>query len=156
MRVYITNINGLASSAQLAQNMVTDIAVSLGYRELGIYRYDITADSPVELSKRLDGIVAGLRQGDVVIFQTPTWNTTAFDERFMDKLRVYRVKIIIFVHDVVPLMFAGNYYLMERTIAYYNKADLIVVPSQEMLDKLREQGLTVKKAIIFDCIHIIS
>ncbi|MEY8539003.1 sugar transferase [Lactococcus muris] len=148
MRVYITNINGLASSAQLAQNMVTDIAVALGYRELGIYRYDITADSPVELSKRLDGIVAGLQQGDVVIFQTPTWNTTSFDERFMDKLRLYRVKIIVFVHDVVPLMFAGNYYLMERTIAYYNKADLIIVPSQEMLDKLREQGLTVKKAII--------
>ena len=85
MRVYITNINGqsMQSTAQIAQNMVTDIATQLGYRELGIYCYNMNADSEVELSKRLDGIIAGLRHGDVVIFQSPTWNTTAFDEKVM-------------------------------------------------------------------------
>lgn len=150
MRVYITNINGqsLQSTAQLAQNVVTDIASTLGYRELGIYAYNFHGDSENELSKRLDGIVAGLRHGDVVIFQTPTWNTTAFDERVMNKLKAYQIKIVVFVHDVVPLMFAGNYYLMDQTVSYYNKADVIVVPSQQMLDTLRDHGLTVKKAII--------
>ncbi|MBM7643478.1 sugar transferase [Streptococcus loxodontisalivarius] len=148
MRVYITNINGLAGTAQFAQNMVTDIAVELGYRELGIYRYDMNYDSPSELSKRIDGIVAGLHHGDVVIFQTPTWNTTAFDERIMEKLRAYHIKIVVFIHDVVPLMFAGNFYLMDRTINYYNKADLIIAPSQAMIDKLRQHGLTVEKTII--------
>ncbi|HFH9836893.1 TPA: sugar transferase [Streptococcus suis] len=150
MRVYITNINGHAgsSTAQLGQNMVTDVAVSLGYREMGIHAYRMDTDSPEELSKRIDGIVAGLRHGDVVIFQTPTWNTTAFDERLMAKLRAYRIKIVIFIHDVVPLMFAGNYYLMDRTIAYYNQADVIVAPSQAMLDTLRAHGLTVKKTVI--------
>ncbi|MBF0775479.1 nucleotide sugar synthetase-like protein [Streptococcus azizii] len=148
MRVYITNINGLAGTAAMAQNMVTDIAHSLGYRELGIYCYQMAADSPSELSKRLDGIVAGLHQGDVVIFQTPTWNTTAFDEKVMEKLKMYNIKIIIFIHDVVPLMFAGNFYLMERTISYYNQADLIIAPSQAMVDRLREYGLTVEKTVI--------
>ncbi|MBM7636422.1 sugar transferase [Streptococcus saliviloxodontae] len=148
MRVYITNINGLAGTAQFAQNMVTDIGVALGYRELGIYRYDINADSPAELSKRIDGIIAGLHHGDVVVFQTPTWNTTVFDERLMEKLQAYRIKIVIFIHDVVPLMFAGNFYLMERTIAYYNKADLIIAPSQAMIDTLRHYGLTVPKTIV--------
>ncbi|TFU97644.1 nucleotide sugar synthetase-like protein [Streptococcus cuniculi] len=144
----MTNINGLAGTASMAQNMVTDIATRLGFRELGIYCYQMAADSPAELSKRLDGIVAGLHHGDVVIFQTPTWNTTAFDEKVMDKLRQYRIKIVIFIHDVVPLMFAGNFYLMDRTIAYYNKADLIVAPSQEMIDALRGYGLTVEKTLI--------
>lgn len=150
MRVYITNLNGQAaqSTAQLAQNMVTDIATDLGYRELGIYAFDMRGDSESELSKRLDGIVAGLRHGDVVIFQTPTWNTTAFDERLMKKLRAYRIKIVLFIHDVVPLMFAGNYYLMERTIAYFNQADVLVAPSQKMIDVLREQGLTVAKTLV--------
>lgn len=148
MNVYVTNINGMAGTAQLAQNMVTDIAVGLGYRELGIYRYQIEGDSPIELSKRLDGIVAGLRHGDIVIFQTPTWNSTAFDEKMMEKLKLYDIKIIIFIHDVVPLMFAGNFYLMERTINYYNKADLIIAPSQAMIDELRKHGLTVEKTMI--------
>ncbi|MBF8970456.1 MULTISPECIES: sugar transferase [unclassified Streptococcus] len=150
MRVYITNLNGQAaqSTAQIAQNMVTDIATSLGYRELGIYAYNMHADTEVELSKRLDGIVAGLRHGDVVIFQTPTWNTTDFDVRLMNKLKAYHIKIVIFIHDVVPLMFAGNYYLMDRTIEYYNKADVIVAPSQRMLTVLREVGLTVEKTLV--------
>lgn len=150
MRVYITNINGHApsSTAQICQNMVTDIAVGLGYRELGVYCYPIQSDSESELSKRLDGIIAGLRSGDVVIFQTPTWNTTDFDEKLMAKLKAYGIRIVIFIHDVVPLMFAGNYYLMDRTIAYYNMADVIIAPSQAMLDTLYNHGLNVNKAII--------
>ncbi|HFI0040989.1 TPA: sugar transferase [Streptococcus suis] len=150
MRIYITNLNGHAASstAQICQNMVTDIATTLGYRELAIHAYRMDADTPEELSKRLDGVVAGLRHGDVVIFQTPTWNTTAFDEKLMAKLRAYQIKIVIFIHDVVPLMFAGNYYLMDRTIAYYNQADVIVAPSQQMIDNLKRHGLTVSKTIV--------
>lgn len=150
MRVYVTNLNGQSpsSTAQIAQNMVVDIATSLGYRELSIYNYPIHSDTPVEMSKRMDGIIAGLRQGDLVIFQVPTWNTTAFDEAFMNKLKAYRVKVAIFIHDVVPLMFAGNFYLMEQTISYFNKADVIVAPSQNMVDVLRRHGLTVEKVIL--------
>ncbi|NRG98660.1 sugar transferase [Streptococcus suis] len=146
----MTNLNGHAASstAQICQNMVTDIATTLGYRELAIHAYRMDADTPEELSKRLDGVVAGLRHGDVVIFQTPTWNTTAFDEKLMAKLRAYQIKIVIFIHDVVPLMFAGNYYLMDRTIAYYNQADVIVAPSQQMIDNLKRHGLTVSKTIV--------
>lgn len=150
MRVYVTNLNGQSpsSTAQIAQNMVVDIATSLGYRELGIYNYPIHSDTPLEMSKRMDGIIAGLRRGDVVIFQVPTWNTTAFDEAFMNKLKAYQVKVVVFIHDVVPLMFAGNFYLMEQTISYFNKADVIVAPSQNMVDKLRQHGLTVEKVIL--------
>ncbi|MGT2741980.1 sugar transferase [Streptococcus plurextorum] len=150
MRTYITNINGHApsSTAMIAQNMVTDIACQLGYRELAIYAYNMNHDSDSELSKRIDGILAGVRHGDTVIFQTPTWNTTAFDRRLMEKLKLYDIRIILFIHDVVPLMFSGNFYLMETTIDYYNKADVIIAPSQAMIDHLREHGLTVKKTVI--------
>ncbi|MGL6299240.1 hypothetical protein ACR31S_00105 [Streptococcus iniae] len=63
----------------------------------------------------------------------------------MAKLKLYEVKVVIFIHDVVPLMFAGNYYLMDSTINYYNKADVVVAPSQKMLDILLEHGLQVFK-----------
>lgn len=150
MRTYITNLNGhsITSTAQIAQNMVTDIAVSLGFRELGIHSYPIDTDSPEEMSKRLDGICSGLRKNDIVIFQTPTWNTTTFDEKLFHKLKIFGVKIVIFIHDVVPLMFDGNFYLMDRTIAYYNEADVLIAPSQAMVDKLQSYGLTVKKILV--------
>ncbi len=69
----------------------------------------------------------------------------------MAKLRAYQIKIVIFIHDVVPLMFAGNYYLMDRTIAYYNQADVVVAPSQQMIDNLRRHGLTVEKQLYREC-----
>lgn len=150
MRVFITNINGQApgSIAQVAQNMVTDLALDMGYRELGIFCYNIDADTHEEMSKRIDGILASLRYGDVVVFQTPTWNRTAFDVRFMERLSLYPVKKVLFVHDVIPIMFAGNEYLMPYTIDYYNKADAIILPSVELKEILIENGLTVKNIFI--------
>ncbi|HGC8953168.1 TPA: sugar transferase [Streptococcus agalactiae] len=148
MRVYLTNINGMAGTAQVGQSMVMDVASQLGYRELGIYCYNMEADSDSELNKRLDGVFAGLQGGDIVIFQTPTWNTTKFDVKVMNHLKRFNVKIAVFIHDVIPLMFRGNEYLMPYTIGYYNMADLIIAPSQAMLDVLYANGLTVKKTVI--------
>lgn len=150
MRIYITNLNGHAaqSTAQICQNTVCDLAHELGYRELGIYSYPMQTDTPAELDKRLDGIIAGLRPDDVVIFQTPTWNTTAFDDKLMQKLRAYQARVILFIHDVVPLMFQGNEYLMEQTIHYYNQAEVLIAPSQVMIDTLVQHGLTVSKTLV--------
>ena len=57
-KVHITNLYGMAgdSTVILAQNAVTEIARSMGFREIGIYFYNITTDSPGERSKRLDGM----------------------------------------------------------------------------------------------------
>lgn len=62
MKVHITNIYGQASTsvALIAQNMVANIAKSLGYYELGIYNYPDHTDSPSELSRRMDGINAAV------------------------------------------------------------------------------------------------
>ena len=54
----------------------------------------------------------------------------------------------MFVQDVPPLMFELNYYLMPKYISMYNKAEVIVVPSEKMYFKLVEEGLTVKKYVV--------
>ena len=106
-KVHITNLYGMAgdSTVILAQNAVTEIARSMGFREIGIYFYNITTDSPGERSKRLDGIMASISFGDIVIFQSPTWNGWEFDAEFVAKMKDLRVKLVVFIHDVVPLMF---------------------------------------------------
>lgn len=151
MQVHITNIYGqsFTSTALKAQNRVTTFARELNYKELGIYSYDVNADSPEMLLTRLDGIIASVGYGDVVIFQYPTWNHISFDEAFLRRLSNYKgLQKVIFVHDLSSLMFESNRYLLGRQIVLLNQADLLILPSQRMAEFLYTQGLTVKKTVI--------
>ena len=150
MKIHITNLYGMAedSTVILAQNAVTEIALQLGYREMGIYYYDASTDSRVEMMKRMDGIMSSVSVGDMVIFQSPTWNGWQYDRLFMDKLQMLQAKIAIFIHDVGPLMFPSNDYLMPEYMAMYNMADVVILPSEKMKDRLIQEGLQVETVLI--------
>ena len=150
MRVHITNLYGLGGTAAEAQQRVTEIAQnSLHYNELGVYRYQVDSDSPEMLRTRIDGIIAAVGWNDIVIFQSPTWNGITFDERLMLQLSAYKgLKKIFFIHDIPPLMFEENRWLLKRYISLYNHADLIILPSENMADYLRAEGFTVSKIVV--------
>lgn len=152
LRVHITNLYGLAmtNTARKAQNRVAKIAVeNLGYNELGIYFYDINADSSEMLRTRLDGIIASISPGDIVIFQFPTWNEFKFDEALLRQVSCYsELKKVTFVHDMKSLMFESNRFLLPYEIQFMNQTDLVILPSQQMADFLRSEGLTVEKTVI--------
>ncbi|MCI8978633.1 MAG: sugar transferase [Lachnospiraceae bacterium] len=151
MQIHITNIYGqsFTSTALKAQNRVAAFARELNYKELGIYNYNVNSDSPEMLSSRLDGIIASVGYGDIVIFQYPTWNHISYDEAFVRRLSLYKdLKKVIFVHDIPSLMFESNRYLLGRHIAFLNQADLIILPSKRMCDFLYDKGLTVPKTVI--------
>lgn len=151
MKIHITNLYGQSpySVALMAQNMVTEISKSLGFKEIGIYSFNADNQSLRDLSIRFDGMNAAISNGDIVIFQSPTWNGTHFDLEYIKRLKIYNnLKIIIFIHDVAPLMFKYNYFLIEKTIEMYNLADLLIVPSEKMIDILKQEGLTVNKFVI--------
>ncbi|GKQ42758.1 beta-1,6-galactofuranosyltransferase [Companilactobacillus sp. RD055328] len=145
MEKYITNLygHGNASTAMYAQHMVTDIAKDEGYLELAIPTLRASEDSDSELRSQIDGILTPLWPENLVIAQMPSWNGIAFDEVFLERLRQRVDKMVVFVHDFVPLMFDSNYYLMQRYLDAYNKADLIIVPSEQMGQKLVSEGLNI-------------
>lgn len=152
MKVHITNIYGHSSvsTALKAQNRTADIARRvLNFNELGIYCYDISSDSTEMLYSRLDGIIASVGYGDIVIFQYPTWNDIRFDKTLINRLSHYRgLKKIFFIHDVLSLMFESNRCHLKEHIDFFNQADLIILPSQRMADFLYAEGLTIKKIVI--------
>lgn len=152
MTMHITNLYGMSSksTAVIAQQNVARIARELGFTELDLYVYPVEADTDKELRKRLDGITSAVGEGDLVIFQSPSWNVLRYDKALLDVIRLHRnVKLAIFIHDVITMMFEGapeeNY---EYLIEIYNMADLIIVPSEPMLDFLRGKGLAVEKVLI--------
>ncbi|MBQ9700574.1 MAG: sugar transferase [Lachnospiraceae bacterium] len=146
MKIHITNIYNEFATSGISQQKTAKIARELGFREMSIFKYPAATDSDSELNTRLDGILSAVEHDDIVIIQSPSWNGLRYDLRFVQKLRAYsNVKIIMFVHDVVPLLFNSGQEMLQETIKIYNYADLIIASSQGMLDYLSEHGLTVKK-----------
>ncbi len=156
MKVHITNLYGVTGIGLKAQQAAADIAKKdLQYQELGIYYYPVDSDSPDMLRTRLDGILASVSPGDIVIIQSPTWNDIRFDESLLNRMNRYSgLKKIIWLHDVQPLMKESKRELLNRWINLYNQADLIIAASRNEVDFLRAHGLKVKKALIqrmWDC-----
>ena len=125
-----------------------NVVRELGVNELGIYFYDHSNEPASELNSRMDGILAGVAFGDIVFVQSPSWNGIEWDRRLVDKLKLLQTKLVMFIHDVPPLMFESNYYLMPNYIDMYNQSDLVVVPSEQMYHRLVSEGLTVKKYVV--------
>lgn len=149
MRVHITNVYGLSGTAAKAQQAVVNIARRMLHcHELGIYHYQVESDTPELLHMRLSGIMASVDFRDIVIFQVPTWNGIKFDLALLEQFMRYKCHNIIFVHDVTPLMFEENRYLLDVYIDLYNRADVLIVPSQPMVEFLYSNGLNVKKVVV--------
>lgn len=152
MAMHITNLYGMnpRGTQIIAQQNVVKIAKELGFMELGLYHYPMEYDTESELRKRLDGITSAVDDGDLVIVQLPSWNLTAYDKALLDVLRLHKeIKIAVFIHDVITMMFEGapQERLLE-IIDVYNMADLVIVPSEPMLNFLCQRGLTVEKVLI--------
>lgn len=150
MRLHVTMLNGIgtASAASIAMRNVATIAKEFGATEMNFYKYDVNYDSDKELSARLDGILAPMWHGDVIILQLPTWNDIKYENTFVNKIRGYsNSKIVMFVHDIIPLMMnLGEDYLL-KCVELYNKADVLILPSREMHELLKTKGLTVEKVL---------
>ncbi|MDO4635069.1 MAG: sugar transferase [Streptococcus sp.] len=150
MRIHFTNLYGMAreSVVLMAQNTSMEVAKGLGANELSIFFYDHSNEPWPSKSARFDGIIAGLTFGDVVFFQSPSWNDNEWDTAFIARLKAYQAKLVMFIHDIPPMMFAQNAFLLPTYIEMYNQAEVVIVPSEKMRNFLVENGLKVKNIII--------
>lgn len=150
MRIHVTNVYGFSPTSTVLQSQheVIDILKDLSDSEIGLYAYLNENEPKNELSSRYDGIIARVTPGDVVIFQSPTWNGVDWDNGLVDKIKAYGGRVVFFIQDVPPIQFENNYFLMPYFIDMYNKAEVVIVPSERMYQRLVDEGLTVKKYVV--------
>ncbi len=143
MNVYITKINGRSfmDPAQYKQYMTAEIADQIGCREMGIYRYNVEAESTAGRSSRFDGIIAGMTGKDLVICQFPTGNGLKFERAFVNHLKAYHARVAIFIHELEPLAYGNEHAKLQETIELYNQAEVLIVPTYAMQNYLSDHGI---------------
>lgn len=152
MTVYISNVHGCSRNFvdQILQNQIAKIACdTLGFYELGFYHFGgAEKEAKPQKYARFDGIISAISDNDTVIIQSPSWNPISWDQAFLNHLAPYKVKKIIFIHAVLPLMYQRFRSLLPQSINYYNGADVLIVPSENMMQFLRKNGLKDKPYVV--------
>ena len=141
MNLYITRLNGMGGELRSMQCMTAEIAHQLGFREMGIYRYNTNAESAGDRSARFDGIIAGIQAGDIIVCQFHTWNGLKFERAFVEHIKAYHGRIIIFIHSLEALMIKSSQFMLGETVDLYNQAEALIVPSYEMKKFLLDSGI---------------
>lgn len=130
MNVHITNIYGFIYDQNLRkkQNQFADAAHALGFKEMGIFNFDVSTDTENELSKRIDGIISSLQFNDLVFVQLPTGNGEHYDDLLIHKIKAYNTKVCILLHETIEYEYV------------LNAADLIMPTNNEVHAYLKEHN----------------
>lgn len=130
MNVHITNIYGFIQDQELKkkQNIYADAAHVLGFKEMGIFNFDVSTDTENELSKRIDGIISSLQFNDLVFVQLPTGNGEYYDNLLINKIKAYNTKVCILLHQIIEYEYV------------LNAADLIMPTNNEVHAYLKEHN----------------
>lgn len=130
MNVHITNIYGFIHDQNLRkkQNLYADAAHALGFKEMGIFNFDVSTDTENELSKRIDGIISSLQFNDLVFVQLPTGNGEHYDNLLINKIKAYNTKVCILLHETIEYEYV------------LNAADLIMPTNNEVHVYLKEHN----------------
>lgn len=144
MSVYMTRINGwsLDDTMHYKQYMTLSIAQRLGIKEMGIYRYNLENESNESLLARVDGIIAGINRGDLVICQFPTGNSLRFEWQLVRTLKAYGARIAVFLQDLDPGSDLGEI----RNL--YNQAEVLIVPSLAVRQLLIDNNISRKMKFV--------
>lgn len=130
MNVHITNIYGFIHDQNLRkkQNQFADAAHALGFKEMGIFNFDVSTDTENELSKRIDGIISSLQFNDLVFVQLPTGNGEHYDNLLINKIKAYNTKVCVLLHQTIEYEYV------------LNAVDLIMPTNNEVHAYLKEHN----------------
>ena len=143
MKAHITNLYNFCKDDPLVerQHLFASVARTQGFLEMGIFEYPVATDSEMELSKRIDGIIASLQFGDVVFMQLPTKNGWDYEHLLHMKIKAYRnTKVVLLIHDM-KMFLETDEATKEMYIEMCRNSHLIICPEKKDEQYLRQYGI---------------
>lgn len=143
MKIHITNLYNFNAGDELVkkQHRFADAGRELGFTEMGIFSYPVETDTPSELNKRLDGIIASLEFDDVVIMQLPTRNGYKYENLLFNKIKAYKAKVVLLLHNL-QMVDDSNNDLQEKYFSLFRRSDAVIAPSSTASGLLNSNGVT--------------
>lgn len=143
MNVYITKVNGryIDPLSCDRQQMTADIAHQMGCRELGIFPYYWNEEGNEGLGSRIDGIIAGIDKGDLIICRFPTGNAPKFDQELINHIKTYGGRLAVMAENTDRIVRESGQKELERAVGLFNQAEVLIVPSLAMRQFLIDHGI---------------
>ncbi len=142
MKLFYTKTYNVWNDNIKKQDIVAKTATKMQFDEVSLFKFDDKYDSDDELYVRMQGITSAVGTDSIVIFQYPSMVSMRYDSFVMEHLKnACGVKVAVFVQDIGNKIVPHNYPNMSDEIELFNKADLLILQSKEMLLYLKEHGL---------------
>ncbi|GFH40951.1 hypothetical protein [Pseudolactococcus insecticola] len=121
-----------------AQADFAQFAKAAKYRKLAIFRFNDAGESDDELQHRIWGIIAGVKRGDLVLHQYPTWNSKRYEEMFFQETSFKGATMGAYIQQIPALAnpATAENFPLELLFRYH----FIVAHTEKMRKKLRELG----------------
>ncbi|WP_057770831.1 SP_1767 family glycosyltransferase [Lactobacillus selangorensis] len=116
----------------------TEFVHELGYDYVNIETYQRNDESYEALTARIDGILAGVKPGDLLIYQYPSHIDEQFEMTFIERASFRGIYIVPVVHDYKRLHFY-NPGFDEARLLRISRANII--PTQAMEAELRQEAV---------------
>lgn len=149
MRMFVSNLYGMISNKIIAdkQHRIADMAKRMGYIECGIYNYPAENEPQNELKSRAAGIIAAVKQDDIVVLQLPTGNGERFENCLINAIRERKAHIALIWHSM-------KYYLEQKnSLAILSDYEVPVGIISEALDSQENYMLQKIMIDIYQNIH---
>ena len=142
MKVFYTKTYNISGKNAQKQACIGQVASRMGYEEIALFHFPDASDSDYELDVRMEGIMAAVDPGAVVIFQYPGMVSARYDRCMVKHLKQYPdLKLIIMVQDIGSQMKLPGYPALEEEIELFQQADILILQSPMMEDYLEAHGL---------------
>ena len=112
----------------------------IGFRELFLSRYVSWNDE--NWRSEILGMIATVDEGDVVIYQIPTYAAPEVEEAIVELVHKQKAKIVAFVHDVEYLRFPDQYDKAE-VLRFLSSFDGLIVGTERVKSQLTADGITI-------------
>jgi len=134
-----------ANAIQKVNADVVSIAKNMGYQELPIARYNASEDSPEIMAARIQGMISGVKEGDLVVCLHPILNGFTFDVSLVSALKQRGVKLVINIFDTEKLRYpeylGEQYDQIGKEHVLFNQADYLIVHNKNMEEALKAVGV---------------